>query len=258
MNGGASAPTSGIGPRTAPGATIAAQPSNAPRSDLWPQSQVSPTPALRPSGGFRSYLRAPEILRAVPNGVALAITAGALTVPGLPGGTPTPFIVIQRALPGTASQVAVIQRYRSSAYKKFKDVARWLGLSDAETARLIGVGRTTPYAWEREAREVRPSKAGYLFEYFALLSSILGRMGADQLQVWLDSGNPTPRLLLTTRRLAAAYDAAHEILFGDANLQPAVRLGALQDESPPKTRLPHHARPDELAGSVRRARRLRV
>jgi hypothetical protein len=221
-------------------------------------SAVPSTPRLR------YYIFATGIARHLPLTVpshwtALAIAAGAVSLVSVPISTPTPYIQHAEAaatapVPDTLV-VATISR--SASFRKFKDVARWLGLSDEAAAELVGVGRTTPYSWERRAHEPRPSKAGRLFEYHALLSSLVRRLGASGLDEWLVAGSPRPRQLLLGGNLGAAYDAAHEFLFTPG--RPEVGLGALQPETqvaPPRSA--GMAVTDEVKGSVRHSRKMRV
>jgi hypothetical protein len=211
----------------------------------------------------RYYIFATGIARHLPLSVsshwmALAVAAGAVALVTVPIDTPTPYIRPDAgATAPVPHSVHVANISRSASFRKFKDIALWLGLSDEEAAELVGVGRTTPYSWERRAHEPRPSKAGRLFEYHALLSSLVRRLGPSGLQDWLVTGSPRPRQLLLSGKLSAAYDIAHDLIFTPG--RPEMGLGALQSETqvaPPRSA--GMASTDEVKQSVRRSSKLRV
>ncbi len=223
----------------------------------------SVTPAVPSTPRLRYYLFATGLARHLPLSVpshlmALAVAAGAVTLVSGPLGAPTPYITDEaqaQALVPNSTLVATLPR--SVSFRKFKDVAGWLGLSDEAAAELLGVGRTTPYSWERRGHEPRPSKAGQLFEYHALLISLIRRLGRNGLQDWLVTGSPAPRTLLIDGNLAGAYDAAHDLLFTTS--RPEIGLGALQSEiqvAPPRSA--GMALTDEVKVSMRRSRRMKV
>jgi len=221
------------------------------------------TPLIVSSPRERYYVVATGIARRTPltgsGWMALALTLGSVAMTGTPAVAPTPFVV--RQLSGevvTVDPITLATVPRSAAYSKFKQVAGWLGVSDLEAARIVGVGRTTPYAWERDAHEPRPSRAGKLYEYHSLLGSVLRSLGPTGLQTWLSSGIPSPRQRLVAGNLAAAYDAAHDLIFS-TRYQPTTQLGALQDErriAPPRVNRPAGA--DEVTLARRRPRTLTV
>lgn len=95
-------------------------------------------------------------------------------------------------------------------------------------------------------------------EYHALLSSMVRRLGSQGLDEWLHTGSPHHIDLLRDGKIEAAYDAAHQIIFG-GRFQPEVGLGALQDEdqvTPPTSA--GSIRTNDIRGALRRPRRRKV
>jgi hypothetical protein len=221
------------------------------------------TTAVPSTPRLRYYLFATGIARYLPLSVsshwmALAVAAGAVALVSVPIDAPTPYVLPHAGATAPLPETVLVAGLsRSAAFRKFKEVGLWLGLSDEAAAQLMGVGRTTPYSWERRAHAPRPSKAGRLFEYHALLASLVRRVGPIGLQDWLITGNPRPRQLLLNGNLAAAYDMAHDLVFTPG--RPEEGLGALQPESqvaPPRSA--GMAATNEVKQSVRRSRKLRV
>jgi len=99
------------------------------------------------------------------------------------------------------------------AYRAFKDLAEWLEARDDEVAEAVGIGRTTPYTWKRDNREPRRGSAQRIYEFHAVLLSLLRQLGATGLRTWLFSGNPSRRDLLLRGDLEATERAVHEVLF---------------------------------------------
>lgn len=227
------------------------------------RGSTNSTSALLSTPQLRYYLLATGIARRMPltgsSWMALALAVGTVALTGTAAIVPTPFIVRQPTGAVVAiDPVTVGSIPRSVAYNKFKETANWLGVTDEEATKILGVGRTTPYAWERRAHEPRPSKAGRLFEYHALLAGLVRTVGSQGLENWLSSGSPQPRHLLRKGDLAGAYDAAHGLIFSD-RYEPQVRLGALQSEAPvAPPRSVGKSSTDELKGSIRRARKMLV
>ena len=116
----------------------------------------------------------------------------------------------------------------SRAYRTFTELADWLGMTQAETAELLGMGRTTPLAWRR-GHEPRPARARRLYQAHALVSTLLRRLGREDASRWLVRGDPSPLDLIAAGDVAAADDLAEEVIFGNAPGQE--RLGAWIDES---------------------------
>ncbi len=89
----------------------------------------------------------------------------------------------------------------------------WLLLSDADAATLVGLGRTTPYSWQRDGHEPRPKNARRSFETYALVDALVRRMGATTARSWLEQGDPSPMALLRAGEVGAGTSAAQRIIF---------------------------------------------
>lgn len=135
----------------------------------------------------------------------------------------------------------------SKAFAAFDDLRRWLRLGSEEAAKLIGVGRTTPLAWEREGHEPRPATARRLYQLHTLVSAIVERLGEPAAIRWLESGSPSPHELIISGQFAEAARSAEDVLIGR---RPATTLepGALIDES-------HETRLAEAVSTRRRGAR---
>jgi hypothetical protein len=99
------------------------------------------------------------------------------------------------------------------AYRAFKQLGAWLSVDDEQVSDMLGIGRTTPYAWKREAREPRPENARRVYEYHAVLDSLRRRLGLSGFQLWLRSGHPTRRERLLAGELEALDRDVHSVLF---------------------------------------------
>ncbi len=103
---------------------------------------------------------------------------------------------------------------RSQAYGQFLELAQWLDRNRAETADLLGIGRTTPSAWERDGREPQARHARRLYQTHALVSALAARQGLEETQRWLRSDSPSPLELISEGRLDLAEDRAHTLIYG--------------------------------------------
>jgi len=99
------------------------------------------------------------------------------------------------------------------AYVAFKDLASWLSADEADIADMVGIGRTTPYAWRRDGREPRPSTVRRLYEYHATLDALRRRLGESAMQRWLELGR---RETLLAGNLEALGDDLRQALFSPA------------------------------------------
>lgn len=101
------------------------------------------------------------------------------------------------------------------AFRAFRDLRRWIDASDEEIADMVGIGRTTPYAWRRQGHEPRPSTTQRLYEYHATLDSLRRRLGSAMvLRRWLYEGAPaTRREALLSGHLEALERDVHDLLF---------------------------------------------
>lgn len=105
------------------------------------------------------------------------------------------------------------------AYEAFKDLGRWLDADDAAIADMVGVGRTTPYAWKRDGREPRAATTQRIYEYHATLDSLRRRLGISGLRRWTHEGVASRRDMLLAGDLGRLEADVHELLFrrGDAS-----------------------------------------
>ena len=71
-------------------------------------------------------------------------------------------------------------RARSPDYQAFKDLCRWLNLTDEEAARVVGVRRTTPYAWERDGTRPRPETARRMYQVHAAIAALVQRYSEEE------------------------------------------------------------------------------
>jgi len=117
---------------------------------------------------------------------------------------PTPFTIE----PATRSLAP-----ESPAHRAFKDLGGWLAAEDGEIADMVGIGRTTPYAWRREGHEPRTGTVQRLYEYHATLDSVRRRLGGPAFRGWLHEGVPPRRDALLAGRLESLDADIHELLF---------------------------------------------
>jgi hypothetical protein len=185
------------------------------------------------------------------------------TTPLEPLATPTPVAFQSQAvLPSAAILVELLQRRhraavepKSRAYRTFVELADWLGMTQVDTARLLGMGRTTPLAWGR-GHEPQPARARRLYQTHALVSTLVRRLGREQTLRWLALGNPAPLELIGRGDVTGADDLAEDLIFGDAPGEE--RLGAWIEEpeaTQPPAPAPAPARPRRVRRRAPRRRR---
>jgi hypothetical protein len=102
----------------------------------------------------------------------------------------------------------------SPAFDAFRDLVGWLEATDEEVAAMAGVGRTTPYAWQRERREPRRSTVRRLFQTHAALSALVQRLGESDATQWLVYDDPTRRERVLAGDLPSVQDEMRPLLFG--------------------------------------------
>jgi hypothetical protein len=103
---------------------------------------------------------------------------------------------------------------KSPAFAAFKDLCRWLVMTDAEISDLVGVGRTTPYSWIRDDHEPRAATVRRLYQIHALVSAVAKRLGDEETRKWFSAGSPTPTELLAQGDVDTFGRVAHDLLFG--------------------------------------------
>jgi len=119
----------------------------------------------------------------------------------------------------------------SSAYLAFKELASWLLLDDEDLAAAIGVGRTTPYTWEREQREPRAETARRLYQVHGTVAALVDQLGEPAATRWLAAGSPSPASLLRRGEVAEVNRLAHDLLFRPAARRPAPGGFAVEEEA---------------------------
>lgn len=119
--------------------------------------------------------------------------------------------------------------HRSRSYGQFVELASWLDMSRGETADLLGIGRTTPSAWERDGREPRPRRARRLYQTHALVGALIECHGTAETRRWLITGRPAPLKLIADGRLDLAEDRAQKLIYG----APAGAAGPIDVARPP-------------------------
>lgn len=139
------------------------------------------------------------------------------------------------------------------AFAAFKDLASWLDAPDEEITKLIGVGRTTPYSWERDGRDPRRGSVRKLFETHATLAAIRDRLGEGGLHRWLNSGEPSRRDLVLRGDLADLERDVHQLLFRPRDT--GVDLAWRPDREPDPTSEPEDQAASAARPSHRKARR---
>jgi DNA-binding transcriptional regulator YiaG len=131
------------------------------------------------------------------------------------------------------------QRPTSIAFTMFDEIREWLSLTTDETARLVGVGRTTPLAWEREGREPRPASARRLYQVHSIVSALVMRVGEPAAVEWLERGDPSPRHRLEQGEITSVAREVERILL---QREPRSELPArdelvVEDEDAPVARV---------------------
>lgn len=119
----------------------------------------------------------------------------------------------------------------SSAYLAFKELAGWLLLGDEDLAAAIGVGRTTPYTWERERREPRAETARRLYQVHGTVAALVDQLGESAATRWLAAGSPSPASLLRRGEVAEVNRLAHDLLFRPAARRLAPGGFAIEEEA---------------------------
>jgi len=140
------------------------------------------------------------------------------------------------------------------AYDAFKDLGRWLDADDGAIAKMVGVGRTTPYTWKRDCREPRAATVRRIYEYHATIDSLRRRLATSDFRRWLNEGVSSRRDRLLSGELESLEMDVHAVLF---RREPNRRVDlAAAPEEPPRTTAVHRDRPLRPSGrSPRRSRK---
>ena len=235
------------------------------RMSVSDETQPDQLPALDAEDLIRRPQREPEstetTLRGEPAihqlaGHALRLGAffGVLSAPN--AFEPTPFsIAPTHAAILAVAAPAPIASTEPAAYKAFKDLAAWLEAEDSQIADMVGIGRTTPYAWKREGHEPRAATAQRIYEHHATLDSLSRRLGAAGLHRWLREASPTRRDTLLNGDLESLERDVHTILFRRSR-ERRYDLAAAPDDYAPSDAVSDSAAPSQtIRPSGRRPRR---
>ena len=106
------------------------------------------------------------------------------------------------------------------AYAAFKDLGRWLMLTDPDIARMVGIKRTTAYAWERDDTTPRPATVRTLMQHHAIVAAVVDRLGEVRGMDWLAAGSPSAVDLLLQGDLAAVDRRVGDLVFTPAAPSP--------------------------------------
>ncbi len=99
------------------------------------------------------------------------------------------------------------------AYRAYEELRNWLGMTAAEVADMIGVGRTTPYTWLRQRCEPQPTTSRRLYQVHSIIDALRNRLGEAETRVWLEGGNPSPVEVLRESGHEGLMRLAHDLLF---------------------------------------------
>jgi hypothetical protein len=100
------------------------------------------------------------------------------------------------------------------AYVAFEELRDWIGMTAAEVADVIGVGRTTPYTWLRQGCEPQPTTSRRLYQVHSIIKAVRDRLGEAGMRVWAEGGNPSPLEVLRSTGYEGLMRLAHVLLFG--------------------------------------------
>lgn len=84
-------------------------------------------------------------------------------------------------------------------WRAFKDLTRWLSATDEQVCEMLGIRRTTPYAWKRDGVQPRPSTVRSTLQHHSALGSLRRTVGDERFDLWLHGGAPSRREQLLAR-----------------------------------------------------------
>jgi transcriptional regulator with XRE-family HTH domain len=114
--------------------------------------------------------------------------------------------------PRVELHVVAAPRRGSRAFEMFSELRDWLNLTTQQTASLVGIGRTTALAWERDGREPRAAHARRLYQVHSIIGALVKRLGRDAATEWLELGTPSPQELLERGDITDVARSAEQIL----------------------------------------------
>jgi hypothetical protein len=104
----------------------------------------------------------------------------------------------------------------SRAYVTFKNLGTWLQATDDEIADAVGVGRTTPYAWQRERRTPTPRTLRRLYQMSSALSAVFQHLGDEKASMWLYENGARRRKLILAGELGELDADIDRVVFAGA------------------------------------------
>jgi hypothetical protein len=114
-------------------------------------------------------------------------------------------VVPQVALPLPKRDLAHV-----AAFQRLRDA---LPITDDELALVVGVGRTTPYKWNREGSSPQPKTLRLILWLDAIVRGLLASRDRAQFDQWLLVGDPAPIQLLHDHAIEAFERRAHAAVF---------------------------------------------
>jgi hypothetical protein len=116
-----------------------------------------------------------------------------------------------------ALDTAVRRRARhhppSRAYRAFKELGKWLELSDEELTKIVEFSRTTvSMTWQKGGEPRNKAKARRLYELHSVVSALHRTLGSG-LAGWLKRGRPGPLKLLEQKEFERFERCADVVIF---------------------------------------------
>jgi hypothetical protein len=122
-------------------------------------------------------------------------------------------LVAERMSPVSAAADET-DRSTSEAWRAFEDLAVWLGLSHAETADLLGLGKKTAYGWRRERHPPQPRLARRLYQAHAFVRQLVLALGeADARAMLARDGEDSALALIGDNRVADAEARFADLIY---------------------------------------------
>jgi transcriptional regulator with XRE-family HTH domain len=110
----------------------------------------------------------------------------------------------------------------------FQRLREALPLTDDELAVVVGVGRTTPYKWNREGSSPKPKTLRLVLRLDAIVRGLLASHDRAEFDQWLLVGDPAPIQLLRDQSIEIFERLAHAVIFKPASQRsPGYDLDAL-------------------------------
>jgi len=125
----------------------------------------------------------------------------------------------------------------SRAYLVFKQLGVWLQASDDEVADAVGIGRTTPYAWQRDRRTPTPRTLRRVYQMSSALSAVIQTLGDEGARTWLYENGARRRRVILAGALGDLDTEVDKVVFagGVPRMEPGTwipddRVSADADE----------------------------